>query len=144
MSDAVHVVCSRCDSVNRMAAEKLYLDGKCGRCHERLFDGQVPDLDQGRFDRHIAHSDIPLVVDFWAPWCGPCQAMAPAYQQAAAELEPRVRLVKVNTEAQPSLATRYAVRSIPTLIVFRNGRGHSRMAGALDRRSLVDWIKKQL
>ena len=135
-----HVVCPHCHSVNRVPEERLGDGPKCGACKSALFAGRPVVLDRGSFATHVERSDIPLVVDFWAPWCGPCRMMAPVFEQAAARIEPRARLAKVNTEEQQQLAARYGIRSIPTLIVFRGGRELDRVSGALDARSLESWI----
>jgi len=135
-----HVVCPHCHSVNRVPEERLGDGPKCGACKSALFAGRPVVLDHGSFATHVERSDIPLVVDFWAPWCGPCRMMAPVFEQAAARIEPRARLAKVNTEEQQQLAARYGIRSIPTLIVFRGGRELDRVSGALDARSLESWI----
>jgi thioredoxin 2 len=116
---------------------------KCGTCHQKLFSGKPATADAETFERHITRNDIPVIVDFWAPWCGPCLAMAPAYERAAAELEPDYRLLKVNTEEEPALAARYGIRSIPTLILFMHGREIARRSGASDARGLVSWAKAQ-
>ena len=139
-----HVVCPHCHSVNRVPEERLCEHPKCGACKAALFAGQPVALDSGSFDTHAERSDIPLVVDFWAPWCGPCRMMAPVFEQAAARVEPRARLAKVNTEEQQQLAARYGIRSIPTLVVFRGGRELDRVAGALDARRLEAWIGRWL
>ena len=135
-----HIVCQHCHSVNRVPEERLGDGPKCGACKAPLFAGHPVALDGRSFAAHLERSDIPLVVDFWAPWCGPCRMMAPVFEQAAARIEPRARLAKVNTEEQQQLAARYGIRSIPTLIVFRGGRELDRVAGALDARSLESWI----
>ena len=144
MSNALHIVCPHCDGVNRVPAEKLSQNPKCGKCHQPLFPGHPLSLDQNRFERHIGRSDIPVLVDFWAPWCGPCKMMAPAFEQAAAQLGPQVRLVKVNTEENQNLAARFGIRSIPTLALFKGGREVDRVAGAMDVRNLVAWTRQHL
>ena len=141
MTTAILVTCPHCHSKNRLPAERLTDGGKCGRCKTALFDGHPVALTAQSFDAHL-QSDLPLVVDFWAPWCGPCRTFAPTFEQAARAVEPAVRLAKVDTEAEPALAQRFAIRSIPTLILFRQGREVSRMSGALPGHALVQWIKQ--
>lgn len=141
MSDTLHIVCPHCHTVNRVAVGRLGDRPNCGKCHHPLFTGRPIELTAADFDLHLARSDIPLVVDFWAPWCGPCRMMAPAYEQAAAALEPRVRLAKVNTEQEQALAGRFGIRSIPTLAVFRSGREVARQAGVLGTQDIVQWVK---
>lgn len=137
MSTAVHVVCSNCDAVNRVPQERLGGGAKCGKCHAPLFSGAPLALDERGFTRQVSRSDLPLVVDFWAPWCGPCRMMAPAFEEAARLLEPQARLIKINTEEAQGLATRHGIRSIPTLAVFRGGQEVARTAGAMDASRLV-------
>ena len=142
MTTPIVVTCPHCHSKNRLPAERLAEGGKCGRCKGSLFDLHPVALTAQTFDNH-ARADLPLVVDFWAPWCGPCKQFAPVFEQAAGVLEPQVRLAKVNTEAEPALAQRFAIRSIPTLIVFRNGKEVNRMSGALPGNALVQWVRQQ-
>ncbi len=144
MSDPLHVVCPHCDAVNRLPTDRLAEKPVCGKCGQALFAGQPVDLDAGNFDRHIGRSDLPVVVDFWAPWCGPCRTMAPTFARAAGELEPDVRLAKVDTESEQQLAARFNIRSIPTLAIFRNGREIARQSGAVDAATLRRWVQAHL
>ncbi len=144
MSDPLHVVCPHCDAVNRLPTDRLAEKPVCGKCGQALFAGQPVDLNAGNFDRHIGRSDLPVVVDFWAPWCGPCRTMAPTFARAAGELEPDVRLAKVDTESEQQLAARFNIRSIPTLAIFRNGREIARQSGAVDAATLRRWVQAHL
>lgn len=138
---SLHIVCPHCHATNRVPADRLTATPKCGVCHQTLFIGQPVELTESHFNRHIANSDIPILVDFWAPWCGPCRMMAPAFVKAAAVLEPEIRLVKVNTEEQQGLAMRYHIRSIPTLALFKGGREIARQSGAVSEHDLVRWVR---
>jgi len=140
----VHIVCPHCDSINRVPVERLTERPNCGRCHQALFEVSPVTLTGESFSRHVERSDLPLLVDFWAPWCGPCKMMAPQFQQAARLLEPRVRLAKVDTEAEPQLGARYGIRSIPTLVLFRGGSELARQSGALGAQDIVRWATAQL
>ena len=137
--DSLHLICPHCGQINRVARQHLAHAPDCGRCHRALFDGHPLALDEAGFDRHISKGDLPVLVDFWAPWCGPCRMMAPAYEQAAQQLEPQLRVAKVDTEAVPALAARHQIRSIPTLALFWRGRELARQAGAMGAGDIVRW-----
>ena len=141
MSDNLHVVCPHCHTTNRLPRERLDQGAKCGQCKQPLLERHPFELDKAGFDRHVARNDLPLIVDFWAPWCAPCRMMAPAYEEAAAQLAPDVRLAKLDTEAEPDIAARFGIRGIPTLIAFKNGREVARQSGAMNLPGLLQWIK---
>jgi len=141
VNDPVLVVCPRCMAPNRVPAARLAERPACGRCHKPLFDGRPSTLDASTFDVHVQRGELPVLVDFWAPWCGPCRTMAPQFEAAAAQLEPRVRLAKVDTEAEPALGARFGVRSIPTLILLHHGRELGRRSGAMASADIVRWTR---
>lgn len=144
MPESLHLVCPHCAAVNRVFAEKLKDSPICGQCKQALFNGEPLEVDANTFDRHIGRNGLPVIVDFWAAWCGPCQMMAPNFHQAAIDLEPYARFLKVDTERQQQLAGRFNIRSIPTLAIFRNGQEIARQSGALDLGALKRWITPHL
>ncbi len=138
------VACPQCGTMNRLGHDRLGQAPICGKCHGALFLGKPIDLSTANFDRHATRSDLPLVVDFWAPWCGPCLSMAPQFEAAAKSLEPKVRLAKVDTEAEPAPGSRFKIRSIPTLVMFRGGREIARQSGAMGSSQIVAWVRANL
>ena len=144
VSDKLHLVCPHCRAVNRVLAAKLGESPNCGKCHKSLFSAHPVELTAATFAAHIERNDIPVLVDFWAPWCGPCKMMAPQFVQAAGMLEPRARLAKVDTEAEPALGARFKIRSVPTLALFKGGREIARQAGAMSAQEVVRWATARL
>lgn len=142
MSESILVVCPHCNSTNRLPKDKLASGGKCGACHSPLFTGQPVELTTGNFQRFIQNNQLPVVVDYWASWCGPCKMMAPVFASVAGQMEPNVRFAKVNTESEQPLAAAANIRSIPTLVLYRDGRESARAAGAMDQQNLVSWISQ--
>ncbi len=143
-SSALTICCPTDASLNRVPLSRLGDGPKCGRCHSLLFQAKAVDLTRENFDKHALQSDLPLVIDLWAEWCGPCRMMSPNFEAAAAILEPRVRKAKLNTEHEPAIANRYGVQGIPTMIMILRGREVGRISGAMPTGSIVQWVEKQL
>jgi thioredoxin 2 len=141
-AEAIHAVCPHCTAVNRVPVGRREEAPQCGACGKLLFTGKPVNADRATFDRLVGRSDLPVVVDFWAPWCGPCRAMAPQFEQAAGELAGRVQFAKVNSDEEPDLSARFGIRSIPTLILMRGGREIDRLSGALSSAQLVQWLAR--
>jgi thioredoxin 2 len=141
---SLHIICAKCDSIVRVPAERLGDRPRCPKCHAALLSDHPIELDAAKFERHLTRSDLPLVVDFWAPWCGPCRMMAPHYEEAARRLNERARFAKVNSDEQPALSSRFGIRGIPTLIVFKGGREAARQSGAMDLSMLLRWLESAI
>jgi thioredoxin 2 len=143
MSNPLHISCPACNSVNRVQSERLDDKPLCGQCNQPLFYGKPLELKAGNMQAVLTHTDIPVLVDCWAPWCGPCRAFAPIFEQAAQQLEPRIRLAKLNTEEEPEAAGRWGIRSIPSLLLFKGGKEIQRISGALPLPQLKHWLQQK-
>ena len=141
---ALHLPCPTCDSIVRVPAQRLEDAPRCPKCHSALLSDQPLEFDAAKLERHLARSDLPLVVDFWAPWCGPCRMMAPHYDEVSRRLKTKARFAKVNSDEQPTLSSRFGIRGIPTLIVFKGGREAARQSGAMDLNTLQRWLSSVL
>lgn len=139
MSASHQVVCGHCGKINRLPAERIATNARCGSCHQPIFSGHPVEVDEAAFDRHLAHNEIPVLVDVWAPWCGPCRSMAPMFERAAQQLEPGVRLLKLNSDKAPAVSSRLGISGIPTLLLMRGGREIARTSGAMDTKNIVAW-----
>ena len=148
MTDAtvqkIHLVCPLCNATNRVPLDKLQAELSCGQCHASLLNAQPDNLNEAAFNAQLKKSDLPLVVDFWAQWCGPCRMMAPAYEKVSQDMQGKARFVKVNTEDEQGLAAKYSIRSIPTLAVFAAGREVARQPGAMSAPDLARWVSAAL
>jgi thioredoxin 2 len=140
MSVSLHLVCPHCQTIIRVPSEKLTQGPKCGQCHQAIFSGHPIELTATTFAKQLERNDIPVVVDFWAPWCGPCRTMAPQFEQAAKQLEPRVRFAKINTETEQALGARFNIRSIPTMKLFLHGKELASQSDAMSAQDIVRWV----
>ena len=144
MSETRQIVCGHCGRTNRLPIDRAAEDARCGACHQPMFTGHPIEVDQEGFGRHVANSDIPLLIDVWAPWCGPCRAMAPMFERAAQLLEPKIRLLKLNSDNAPEVSSRLGITGIPTLLLMSGGREVARHAGAMDTRNIITWTEAAL
>ena len=138
----VNVVCPHCLKVNRIPKKDTYTKANCGACKNSLLDAKPVAVDAAKFGTFVANSDLPVVVDFWAPWCGPCRMMAPAFEAAAQALPLKAQFLKVNTEEEPQLGSQYGIRSIPTMVLFKGGKEVDRVSGALSSEQIIQWVQR--
>ena len=144
MDEFLQIVCANCDTANRVISNRLVENPRCGKCKHVLFTGRPVELKHSNFQKHTGNNQIPVLVEFWAPWCSYCQRMAPVFAQAAGRLEPRVRLATVNTQTEPVLAGQWNVSGVPTLVLFRNGKEVARQSGAMDIETLINWVNSRI
>jgi thioredoxin 2 len=144
MAEPIHLVCGHCDAVVRVPAERVMEGPRCPQCRHALLEGRPFALKAANFDKHLTRNDLPLVVDVWAPWCGPCRMMAPHFEEAAQRFAQRARFARINSDEEGALASRFGIRGVPTLIVFRGGKEIARQSGAMDSRTLTDWLTAAL
>ncbi len=138
----MQVVCPSCQAINRLPAGSESLQAQCGKCKQKLFQSNSLEVSAAVFARHLEKNELPVVVDFWAPWCGPCKMMGPNFAAAAAELEPDFRLLKLNTEVAQQVASQWSIRSIPTMIIFKGGKEVARTSGAMDKNQIISWARQ--
>lgn len=144
MSDSKHLVCPACGATNRVPNARLSQEPVCGKCKQPLFAAKPPELTDHSFPKFIGNNDLPVVVDFWADWCGPCKSMAPAFAEAAKSLKPKAILAKLNTETAQAVAANFAIRSIPTMILFKSGREIARQSGAMSAAQITSWVNSHV
>ncbi|MHA7969569.1 thioredoxin TrxC [Rhizobium sp. CAU 1783] len=144
MQEDRKIVCPNCSAVNRLVGGRPPAEARCGKCGQPVFQGYPVDTGAAAFEKQVSRSDVPVLVDVWAPWCGPCRMMAPAFAEAAGVLEPDVRLIKLNSESEQETASRLGIRGIPTMLLYRGGREIARVSGAMSARQIIDWTRSQL
>lgn len=144
MTGSTTLVCPHCGTLNRLPQARPALQAKCGNCRAPLFDGHSVAVDEASFGRHVQHDTVPVLVDVWAPWCGPCRTMAPMFERAAAALEPNLRLLKLNADEAPSVCAQLGVQGIPAMYLFQNGRTIAQTAGARDSSAIIGWVRQHL